>query len=172
MNEDGRESVEALHREAVPRHQQQKQKERELVEAMFRAALERQRQQEKAEHYLVKQVHGQAAEEARRNPPAVEPPRGVHHTELVEATPGQPLAEEWNTYRREVGRLLAEGRDGQHVLIKGSEILGFFDTFDAAYEAGVNRFLREPFFVHTIRAEEPYLRIRGVNYPWPTSRSL
>ena len=35
-------------------------------------------------------------------------PGGVHHTELPEAGTGQPLATEWNTYRREVGRLLAE----------------------------------------------------------------
>jgi hypothetical protein len=172
MTEDGRELVEALHRQAVQRHQQQKQKERELIEAAFRAALERQRQQQQTEHDLVKQVHGQAVADARRNAAPVEPPRGVHYTELPEAKPGQPLAEEWNTYRREVGRLLAEGQDGRHVLIKGSDILGIFDTFDAAYEAGVGRFPQGPFFVHPIRAEEPYLRIRGINLPWPSSPSL
>jgi hypothetical protein len=97
-------------------------------------------------------------------------PRGVHYTELPEAQPGEPLAEEWSTYRRLVGRWLAEGREGRHVLIKGAEIIGIFATSDEATAAGLQRFLLQPFYVHPIRAEEPYLRIRGINYPWPTSR--
>ncbi len=104
-------------------------------------------------------------------PPTVEQSTAIHHTELSEATPNEPLAEEWNTYRREVGRLLAEGQQGWHVLIKGGEIVGIFDTSSAAYEAGWKRYLRQPFFVHPVRAEEPYLRIRGINVPWPNSLS-
>jgi hypothetical protein len=172
MNEDKRDQVENLHREATQRHQEQKQKQRQLVEAMFRAALEREQQQQPAQP-LIDHVPGEAAEESPRIPPlSLGAPLGVPCTELLEAQPGQALAEEWNTYRREVGRLLAEGQDGRHVLIKGTEIVGIFDTFDAAHEAGLQRYLREPFFVHPIRAEEPYLRLRGINYPWPSSRSL
>jgi hypothetical protein len=136
---------------------------------MFREVLERDRQKGKE---LVEQVHREAVESLRRNPPPpVGPRRGIHYTELAEAKPGDVLAEEWNTYRREVGRLLAEGQDGRHVLIKGQEIIGLFDTSDAAYREGLKRYLREPFFVHPIRAEEPYLRIRGINYPWLNLRS-
>jgi hypothetical protein len=98
------------------------------------------------------------------------PTKGVHYTELPEAKPGESLAEEWNTYRREVGRLLAEGHQGRYVLIKDETIIGIYDTDSAAAEEGAKRYLLKPHLVHPIRTEEPYLRIRGINYPWPTSR--
>ena len=97
--------------------------------------------------------------------------RGVPYADLPEASPDQPLAQEWNTYRKQVGRLLAEGLAGKHVLIKGNDLVGTFETFDAALAAGVQRFLLGPFLVHEIREEEPNLRIRGVNLPWPNLRS-
>ena len=75
------------------------------------------------------------------------------------------LGREWNTYRREVGRLLAEGQAGRFALIKAEEVLGVYDSWEAAREVGLQRFLMQPFLVHEIRAEEPYLRIRGVNLP-------
>ena len=125
-------------------------KNSELVEAMFRKALEEERTQKEKDRDLVEEVHREAVEYARQNPPPVEPPRGVHYTELPEAKPGEALAEEWNTDRREVGPWLAEGQEGQHVLIKGEEIIGIFATFDAAYEAGVKRYWRQTFFVHPI----------------------
>ena len=65
---------------------------------------------------------------------------------------------EWETYRREVGRLLAEGHEGQFVLIKGNDILGFFDTDDAAWTDGIKRFGRQGFMVHQIQTYEPILR--------------
>lgn len=95
----------------------------------------------------------------------------VQHTELSAACTDEPLATEWNVYRREIGRWLAEGLGGKHVLLKGDDIVGFFESWGAAREAGLRRFLREPFFVHPIRATEPYVRIRGINHPCPSSTS-
>ncbi len=92
---------------------------------------------------------------------------GVHYTELPEDTSNGPLAREWNLYRREVGRLLADGHEGRYVVIRGEDIIGIFDSWDTARAAGLQRFLREPFFVHVIRTTEPPLRIRGINQPWP-----
>jgi hypothetical protein len=173
MSEDGRDLVVQLHREAVERYWQQKQKGRELVEAAFREALERQREQEARENALVEQVHREAIERGRvQYLPPCEPPRGVHHSELPEARPGEPLAEEWNTYRREVARWLADGLEGRHVLIKGAVVIGIYDTCEEAMAAGYERYLLQSFFVHPIRTEEPYLRMRWINYPWPTLRSL
>jgi hypothetical protein len=97
--------------------------------------------------------------------------RGVHYTDLPEAKPGEVLYLEWNTYRRIVGRLLAEGNEGRFVLIKGEEVLGLYDTWKAARTAGLERFLLEPFLVKPVLVEEPPLRVRGVNYPWPTRLS-
>ena len=91
----------------------------------------------------------------------------IHYTQLPDSMPGDVYSQEWNVYRREVGRWLAEGQQGRHVLIKGLEIIGIFDTWDEAQTAGLRRNSSEPFFIHEIREEEPYLRVRGVNFPWP-----
>jgi len=163
--------VEQLHREAAQSHWEQKAKERALVEAMFREARERQRQDEECRRALVESTRRAALERHCQNPPSpAERPKGIHYTELPEGKPGGVLANEWNTYRREVGRLLSEGQTGRFVLIKDEEIIGLYDTWDAAREVGLQRFLMQPFLVHEIRAEEPYLRIRGVNLPWTSSR--
>ena len=171
MDQNGPDLVEQLHREAVQRHAEQKGQERALVEAMFREARERQRQEEERGDALVESAHREAVEHFRQNPPGpAERPKGIHYTELPEARPEDVLGREWNAYRREVGRLLSEGQAGRFVLIKGEEILAFYDTWDAAREVGLRRFLMQPFFVHAIRVEEPYVRIRGVNLRWRTSR--
>jgi len=37
----------------------------------------------------------------------------IHYTELPEDASESPIAREWNFYRREAGRLLAEGHEGK-----------------------------------------------------------
>ncbi len=88
-------------------------------------------------------------------------PRTIHYTELGPTEPGSKIAQEWDTYRREVGRLLAEGHEGKHVLIKGDEILGLFDTREAATKEGYKRFLvpPQPFLVHQIQTRERVYRV-------------
>src|SRR5262249_48308674 len=85
--------------------------------------------------------------------------RVLHYTQLVPATPGSPLAEEWECYRREVGRLLAEGYEGRFVLIKGSEIIGIWDDENDARNEGARRYflLRQGYLVHQIQEWEPLL---------------
>ena len=85
----------------------------------------------------------------------------IHYTELPDSTPGDVLATEWNTYRREVARLLAEGNEGRHVLIKGDQIIGIWDTHLEALDAGYSRFLGQPFFVHQIQTRERLYRVHG-----------
>jgi hypothetical protein len=151
------------------RHDQQEaQEKRALVEAMFEQALVRQQQEEANGHVSIVAIGPDARAHLAQPPVSVAARQAVHHTELPWAQPGEPLAEEWNTYCREVGRLLAEGQEGRHVLIKDHEILGIFDSAEAAYAAGSKNHV---LFVHVIREEEPYLRIRGINYPWPSSHS-
>lgn len=75
-------------------------------------------------------------------------------------TPGQTLAQEWDTYRQEVGRLLAQGLEGKFVLIKDATVVGVFATFDAAREEGVRRFLLQPMLVKQVLTREPVLRTR------------
>lgn len=88
-------------------------------------------------------------------------PRTIHYTELPASEPGTPLDVEWETYRREAGRLLAEGNEGRHVLIKGTEILGIWDSHEDALGEGYKRFLLQPFLVHQIQTRERLYRVRG-----------
>ena len=53
--------------------------------------------------------------------------RTIHFSTLPDGKPGSNN-QDWNVYRREVGRLLAEGNEGRWVLIQGEEIVGIWDT--------------------------------------------
>ena len=59
---------------------------------------------------LIVRMHREAIERLQA-PPTVKRPT-IHYTQLAEARPGDDFYLEWNTYRREVGRLLAEGHEG------------------------------------------------------------
>jgi hypothetical protein len=91
-------------------------------------------------------------------------PKPIHYTELPPSFPGSPRAGEWDVYRREVGRLLAEGHQGKHVLIKGEEILGFFASRGEAVEEGLKRFLLSGFLVHEVQEWEPVIRATAWSY--------
>lgn len=109
---------------------------------------------------LVEEMHRKAAEAL---PPDFmdrfkREPATIHWSELPPATPGAG-AEEWETYRREVGRLLAEGREGQWALIKNSEIVGFWTAEEEAIVEGCRRFYPQVFLVHQIQERERLLKI-------------
>jgi hypothetical protein len=114
-------------------------------------------------HELVERIHREAWERYRQQPPLppAEPPT-IHYTELPEAKPGDVLAEEWNTYRREVGRLLAEGHEGCHILIKGRKIIGIWKTHEEAMASAYEQFLGQPFLVHQIQERERLMRCRCI----------
>ncbi len=114
---------------------------------------------------LVKKLHREFADQhASERPVRFEPPT-VHFSELPAAAPDSPLFREWNFYRREVSRLLAEGNGGRHVLIKGEQIIGIWDTHDEATATGYRLFLGQPFLVHQIQERERLLRC-GSNHRW------
>src|SRR5262245_5856700 len=69
----------------------------------------------------------------------------IHYTELEDLPPDNPLYREWVTYRREVPRLLAEGHEGKFALVKGTQLLGVYQTDNEATVEGYRRFLRESF---------------------------
>src|SRR5437588_12797108 len=112
MTEKEHESEEERHREVVRRYREQVKKEHALVEQIHRQALERRREEEERGRALVEQVHREALERDRAQPPLPPPePQTVHYLEQPEPRPGDRLFAEWTTYRREAGRLLAEGDD-------------------------------------------------------------
>jgi hypothetical protein len=109
---------------------------------------------------LVTRIHREAWERFRQQPPPPPPePPTIHYTELAAAESDDVLAEEWETYRREVGRLLAEGNEGRHILIKGQRIIGIWNTHQQAMAAAYEQFLGQAFFVHQIQEREPVLRV-------------
>lgn len=84
----------------------------------------------------------------------------VPYTELADMVADSPLVPEWNAYRREVGRLLAEGHEGKFALVKGGEVIGLYASDEAAMRAGFAQFGRTDFLVHKVQREEPVLRLR------------
>ena len=112
-----------------------------------------------AETELVRRMHEEAARNMKPLPP-VEPPT-IHCTELPEGRASSLLCTEWNYYRSQVVRLLAEGHEGRVVLIKGEEIIGIYDTMDEAEAVGLQKYLLQPFLRHQIREREPQIQL-----PW------
>lgn len=150
-------AVAQTHREVDLRHLQREVGKLAILVTMFEQARVRQQEEESRR---------QTSVEAQHQDGPADWASGIHYTELQPLEPGQPLSEEWNAYCREISRLLAEGQEGRHVLIKGDEV-SVFDTSEAAFGEGLKRYLGQSFFIHQIRTEEPCLRVRGFNYPWP-----
>lgn len=50
----------------------------------------------------------------------------------------------------------------KHVLIKGEELIGIFDTGEMAYKAGVDKFGNEPFLIKQVLEQEPTLTISSL----------
>lgn len=95
----------------------------------------------------------------------------IHFSELTPTEPDEEPDPEWDTYVREVGRLIAEGHEAKFVLIKGDQILGIWDEELEAEREGYRRYLRGGFLVHQIRTwERVHLNIRLFTHPWLFSR--
>lgn len=87
------------------------------------------------------------------------PPQRVHYSELRDLPLDHVFYHEWNTYRRELPRLLAEGLQGQWALFKGDAVVGVFPTMAAAAEEGSRRFLLAAFMVQEISEYQRVLRV-------------
>jgi hypothetical protein len=92
----------------------------------------------------------------------------LDHTELPLAQPGDPFHQEWNYYRTQVARLLDAGQEYRWVLIKAEQIVGVYDTREAAKEVALQRYLLQPVLIHQIRSREPLLRGPSVLWRCPS----
>jgi hypothetical protein len=86
----------------------------------------------------------------------------IHYTELRDLAPDNALYHEWHIYLRELPRWLAEGKEGTFVVIKGTEILGFYKSDEAACDFALRRFPLGPVLIHQIREREPLYRTRAI----------
>ena len=62
------------------------------------------------------------------------------------------LDTEIQTYERELPSLLSN--EGKFVLIRKTDVAGFFDTYEDAVQAGYDRFGLDPFLVKRVEAVE------------------
>ena len=67
--------------------------------------------------------------------------------------------------------MAGRGPGGPACAIKGPEILASLHVRCGFRRGPEASSLGEPHLIHPIRTEEPYLRIRGINYPWLNSLS-
>jgi hypothetical protein len=91
--------------------------------------------------------------------------RTIHYTELPDLPSDHLLRREWDHFRRELPRLLAEGHEGKFALLKGEEIVGLYATKEEARRAGYQKFLLDSFMVQQILSEEPLLRLSPACWP-------
>ena len=91
----------------------------------------------------------------------------LHYTQLPPAVRSGGISREYETYRRIVGQLIADGHEGKHILIKGEEVIGLYQTDGEAMDEGYKRFLGQAFYVHQIQTWERIYR-PGCVQPCPT----
>ncbi len=73
----------------------------------------------------------------------------------------EAIAEEIATYRARLPEMVKE-HDGEIVLIKGNQIVGFFADESSAYREGRRRFGNVPMLLKRITAIEPVIYIPNV----------
>jgi hypothetical protein len=83
-------------------------------------------------------------------------------TELQETTGHFELDEEVKTFDAHLPGWA--DREGQYVLIKGRNVLGFYPRHEDALEAGYDQFDGGPFLVKQILAEEPIYQLGQVEF--------
>jgi len=88
----------------------------------------------------------------------------IHYTQLADLPPDDVLFHEWNTYRRELPRLLQEGHERKFGLFKGDAVVGIFETDEEATAAGYAKFTSGSFMVRPILEYEPQLRVSWLWY--------
>lgn len=81
---------------------------------------------------------------------------------------GEPLAEESRTFEENRARW-AEEHDGEHVLIRGNEVVGFYPTNERALSEGYKRFGVAPFFVKQVSQRGQAHFISRLVAPTPVS---
>jgi hypothetical protein len=111
------------------------------------------------ERELIERLCGDEMQRLRTELPSAAPqPQTIPYTELPEDTSQGPGAAEWNHYRREVGRLLAQGHEGKWVLIKGEEVIGIWQSRNEAKAVALERYLMQPVLIRQVLSREPLLR--------------
>jgi hypothetical protein len=124
--------------------------------SVMRPGVARRKAMDQMERELVERNHGEAIEQCRVQSPT---PHDLSYTELPDAQPESPLYREWNFYRREVGRLLAQGHEKRFVLIKEESVIGIWSTREEAKAFALEKYLMQPCLIHQVCSREPIVRM-------------
>ena len=89
-------------------------------------------------------------------------PKDAPTREIFLSEASLPLAAELDVFETHLPGWL--DREGQHVLIKGQEVVGFFSTRDEALMTGYTRFGIVPFLVKQIAQAEPVYNLTHVEF--------
>ena len=76
-------------------------------------------------------------------------------------TDNDALEKELAFFNRNKAGYLKEYKN-KYLLIKGEELIGYFDTNEAAYEAGIQKYGNVPFLIKQVLEHEPTLTISSV----------
>ncbi len=101
------------------------------------------------------------------------PRKVAHYTQVLDPRPDDPCFREWWTWKAEMPRLLKDGYEGKFIVIKGSKILGPYETLDEARDAAHAAYPLQSFVMMQILEYEPVLNVPAVyhgSYGCPTSR--
>ncbi len=77
----------------------------------------------------------------------------------------EPLREETRTYEAHVAQWTEH--EGQFVLIHGSDVIGFYESYEEALTAGYERFGVAAFFVREVRQQPPVQFVSRLVAPAP-----
>jgi hypothetical protein len=77
--------------------------------------------------------------------------RGTRIDEIPDIPAGEPFAEEWRAFKRQVHRLVSEGKTGKFAVLNGDQLVGVWDTLSDADLAGRREFGGAPFLVQEIQ---------------------
>ncbi|MFI5454376.1 MAG: hypothetical protein ACHRXM_02905 [Isosphaerales bacterium] len=84
-------------------------------------------------------------------------PKQAKETEAAATASPLPLAEEVRTYEAHLPGWA--NREGQFVVIRGRDVLGFYPRHEQALEAGYDQLGSGPFLVKQILAHEPIYQL-------------
>lgn len=83
-------------------------------------------------------------------------------TAKMEYMPDKNLLEkELSVFNRNRTDYLVKYRD-KYLLIKDEELVGYFDTSESAYEAGIKKYGNVPFLIKQVLEQEPTLTISSL----------
>ena len=123
---------------------------------------------------LVKAVHKAEIERlyASGELPLKETPP-THYTELPDLPTDSPYYRSWNTYRRLVGQLLADGLKGIVIAINSDSILGYYPSMRMASSAIANEPTNpgEMILIKQIKEYEDDFVLQRLKAPCPNSPS-